>query len=108
MPVHIQLTLNFLEIKAMTLGNYRMVSAISNTGKKFGSTDSLNTSIGEIAQIYGEELENMTWEQGKKLGLSDEQLLAAKIPRSGDLLSGQVDPHYQKNKGNQGDGSGGY
>jgi len=107
MPVHIQLTLNFLEIKAMTLGNYRMISAISNKGKKFGSTDSLNTSIGEIAQIYGEELENMTWEDGKKLGLSDEQLLAAGVSRGTDLLQGHVDPHYKKNKGNS-DGSGGY
>ena len=41
MPVHVQLTLNFLEIKAMSLGNYQKISANSNVGNMFGSNASL-------------------------------------------------------------------
>ena len=41
MPVHVQLTLNFLEIKTMSLGNYQKISAMNNKGNMFGSNASL-------------------------------------------------------------------
>ena len=42
MPSHIQLTLNFAEIKVMTLGNYDMIKASAVGDSTFGSTDSLS------------------------------------------------------------------
>ena len=42
MPSHIQLTLNFAEIKVMTLGNYDMIKASAVGDSTFGNTDSLS------------------------------------------------------------------
>ncbi len=56
MPNHIQLTLNFLEIKTMTLANYEDVRAeMAQNG--FGATSDLNDSIGDL-QSRGVNLGN--------------------------------------------------
>ena len=51
-PVHIQLTLNFLEIKTMTLGNYQ---AISNLVKGVQDDSSLLDRQSRNAQLYNDE-----------------------------------------------------
>jgi len=107
MPVHVQLTLNFLEVKAMTLGNYRHISAIQNEGKRFGSNTSMNTSIGEQANM-GNIDDGMTWEEGKAQGFSDAQLISMGIPRQiGTAAGTAVPPHFKKNRGNSSRPSGG-
>lgn len=51
-PVHIQLTLNFLEIKTMTLGNYQ---AISNLVKGVQDDSSLLDRQSRNASLYNDE-----------------------------------------------------
>ena len=51
-PVHIQLTLNFLEIKTMTLGNYQ---AISNLVKGVQDDSSLLDRQSRNAELYNDE-----------------------------------------------------
>ena len=51
-PVHIQLTLNFLEIKTLTLGNYQ---AISNLVKGVQDDSSLLDRQSRNAELYNDE-----------------------------------------------------
>ena len=62
MPVHMQLTLNFLEIKTMSLGNYNAIKSSSIDGK-FGSTKSM----------YGDSTSYLRATRGEDGDISDQE-----------------------------------
>jgi len=67
MPVHMQLTLNFLEIKTMSLGNYNAIKSSSVDGN-FGSTKSMyGDSTAYIRATRPEDGDISSAEYGKKL-----------------------------------------